>query len=82
LGYTQLSPFFEQALLSARLTDSTTHADLFPISEQTQQRYQAYTEDQAKMEHGLLSFAAFENRYKDTYWFCFDYLDPFTFYFS
>ncbi len=79
LGYTQLSPFFEQALLAARFTDSTTNAELFPVSEQTQQRYANYTADQAKLSQGLISFVAFRKKYIDTYWFSFDYLEPFPF---
>jgi hypothetical protein len=76
LGYTQLPPYFEEALLAARFSDSETYADLFPISEQTRNLYADYVSDQSLMNQGLLSRKTFENKYKHTYWFNFDYIQP------
>jgi hypothetical protein len=74
LNYTHLSPYFEQALLVARISDTATNADLFPVSVETHQRYEAYTNDQQRLYQGLIGMKTFENRYKDTYWFHFDFI--------
>lgn len=76
LGYTQLPTYFEEALLAARSGNSDPNNLLFPISRKTQTRYQNYTSDQNRMNQGLMPPKTFEEKYKNTYWFSFDYVEP------
>ncbi len=75
-GYEKLPSYFEEALFAARFSDTTTNMDLFPISERTKNLYSAYISDQSRMNQGLLSLQSFEKKYKHTYWFNFDYIEP------